>query len=63
MVVDEKKVRRTTGLGSRKSALLETLLQSVSRNAAWDFILHNLSLHNTPMQRTKQQWVAFQKPG
>jgi hypothetical protein len=35
-------------------ALLETLLQSVSRNAAWDSILHNLSLHNTPMQPTKQ---------
>jgi hypothetical protein len=63
MVVAEKKVRRTTGLGSRKPALLETLIRSVSRNAAWDSILHNLSLHNTPMQPTKQQWVAFQKPG
>jgi hypothetical protein len=62
MMVDEKKVSGTTGLGSRKTALLEMLLRSVSRNAAWDSILHNLSLHNTPMQPTNQQWVAFQKP-
>lgn len=63
VVVDEKKMSRSTGHGSRKPALLGTLLRSVSKNAAWDFFLHILSLHNTPMHSGKQQWAAFQKPG
>jgi hypothetical protein len=63
VVVDEKKMSRSTGHGSHKPALLGTLLRSVSKNAAGDFFLHILSLHNIHMHSGKQQRAALQKHG